>query len=157
LSISKKGVGIKELKDLRHNLPKIWRKFKAHHPGELKEFDAVISELHRLEEIRYPTPDFKGMLSECYSKPNLRRSGPMARTGALSVGRIVQVHPAGAPFRRGEEKSVFRFGGSAIVVFGEPGTWHPSDDLLKHTKEGVETLVRPRGSAGGILTDWSTG
>jgi phosphatidylserine decarboxylase len=62
--------------------------------------------------------------------------------GALSVGRIVQVHPLDAPFQRGEEKSVFRFGGSAIVVFGEPGTWRPSDDLLEHTKEGVETLVR---------------
>lgn len=62
--------------------------------------------------------------------------------GALSVGRIVQVHPLDAPFERGEEKSVFRFGGSAIVVFGEPGMWRPSDDLLAHTKEGVETLVR---------------
>jgi phosphatidylserine decarboxylase len=62
--------------------------------------------------------------------------------GALSVGRIAQVHPLDAPFRRGEEKSVFRFGGSAIVVFGEPGTWRPSDDLLEHTKEGVETLVQ---------------
>jgi phosphatidylserine decarboxylase len=62
--------------------------------------------------------------------------------GALSVGRIVQVHPLDAPFQRGEEKSVFRFGGSAIVVFGEPGMWRPSDDLLEHTKEGVETLVR---------------
>ncbi len=62
--------------------------------------------------------------------------------GALSVGRIVQVHPLDAPFQRGEEKSVFRFGGSAIVVFGEPGMWRPSDDLVAHTKEGVETLVR---------------
>jgi phosphatidylserine decarboxylase len=62
--------------------------------------------------------------------------------GALSVGRIAQVHPLDAPFQRGEEKSVFRFGGSAIVVFGEPGLWRPSDDLLKNTKEGVETLVR---------------
>jgi phosphatidylserine decarboxylase len=62
--------------------------------------------------------------------------------GALSVGRIVQAHPLDAPFQRGEEKSVFRFGGSAIVVFGEPGMWRPSDDLLEHTKEGVETLVR---------------
>jgi hypothetical protein len=35
-----------------------------------------------------------------------------------------------------------RFGGSAIVVFGEPGMWRPSGDLLEHTKEGVETLVR---------------
>jgi phosphatidylserine decarboxylase len=61
--------------------------------------------------------------------------------GALSVGRA-QVHPLDAPFQRGEEKSVFRFGGSAIVVFGEPGTWRPSDDLLAYTKEGIETLVR---------------
>jgi phosphatidylserine decarboxylase len=62
--------------------------------------------------------------------------------GALSVGRIVQVHPLDAAFERGAEKSAFRFGGSAIVVFGEPGKWRPSDDLLEHTKEGVETLVR---------------
>src|SRR5438132_7198616 len=62
--------------------------------------------------------------------------------GALSVGRIVQVHPLDAPFQRGEEKSVFRFGGSAIVVFGQPGMWRPSDDLLAHTTEGVETFVR---------------
>jgi phosphatidylserine decarboxylase len=62
--------------------------------------------------------------------------------GAMSVGRIVQVHPLDTPFQRGEEKSVFKFGGSAIVVFGEPGMWRPADDLLTHTKEGVETLVR---------------
>jgi phosphatidylserine decarboxylase len=62
--------------------------------------------------------------------------------GALSVGRIVQMHPCDTPFRRGEEKSVFKFGGSAIVVFGEPAAWRPSDDLLQHTTEGLETLVR---------------
>jgi Phosphatidylserine decarboxylase len=62
--------------------------------------------------------------------------------GALSVGRIVQVHPLDAPFQRGEEKSVFRFGGSAIAVFGEPGKWAPSVDLLAHTKDGAETFVR---------------
>jgi phosphatidylserine decarboxylase len=62
--------------------------------------------------------------------------------GALSVGRIVQVHPLDAPFRRGMEKSAFRFGGSAIVVFGEPGRWRPFDDLLEHTRRGIETFVR---------------
>jgi phosphatidylserine decarboxylase len=62
--------------------------------------------------------------------------------GAMSVGRIVQVHPLDTPFQRGEEKSVFKFGGSAVVVFGEPGLWRPVDDLLDHTKGGVETLVR---------------
>jgi phosphatidylserine decarboxylase len=62
--------------------------------------------------------------------------------GALSVGRIVQVHPLGQTFRRGAEKSVFRFGGSAIVVFGEPGAWRPSSDLVENTLRCVETLVR---------------
>jgi phosphatidylserine decarboxylase len=62
--------------------------------------------------------------------------------GALSVGRIMQVHPLEKSFRRGEEKSVFRFGGSAIVVFGQEGAWRPCDDLLGQTQNGVETVVR---------------
>jgi phosphatidylserine decarboxylase len=62
--------------------------------------------------------------------------------GALSVGRIVQVHPTNAPFARGDEKSVFRFGGSAIVVFGQAGTWRPWEDILENTREGTETLLR---------------
>ena len=72
---------------------------------------------------------------------NFGRLG-FVEVGALSVGRIAQVHPLDSPFKRGEEKSVFRFGGSAIVVFGEAGKWCPSADLLKHTQENVETLVR---------------
>lgn len=62
--------------------------------------------------------------------------------GALSVGRIVQIHPTDRRYARGAEKSVFKFGGSAVVVFGERGAWRPSDDILKYTKENVETLVR---------------
>jgi phosphatidylserine decarboxylase len=68
--------------------------------------------------------------------------------GALSVGRIVQTHPLDTLFQRGEEKSVFKFGGSAIVVFGEPGLWQPSSDLLTHTQEGIETLVQLGGPIG---------
>jgi phosphatidylserine decarboxylase len=62
--------------------------------------------------------------------------------GAMSVGRIVQVHPRETAFQRGAEKSVFKFGGSAIVVFGEPGKWRPADDILRHTGQNIETLVR---------------
>lgn len=62
--------------------------------------------------------------------------------GAMSVGRIVQVHPTETEFHRGEEKSVFKFGGSAIVVFGEVRAWRPADDILEHTAKGIETLVR---------------
>ena len=62
--------------------------------------------------------------------------------GALSVGRIVQKHPFDRPFKRGDEKAVFKFGGSAVVLFGEPGKWIPSDDILAHTRENKESLVR---------------
>jgi phosphatidylserine decarboxylase len=62
--------------------------------------------------------------------------------GALSVGRVVQIHPLDVPFGRGAEKSAFRFGGSAIVMFGEPQAWRPSEDLLEHTAKSIETLVR---------------
>jgi phosphatidylserine decarboxylase len=60
--------------------------------------------------------------------------------GALSVGRIVQVHKK-ERFRRGEEKSVFKFGGSAVVLFGEKGAWEPASDILAHTKQGMETYI----------------
>jgi Phosphatidylserine decarboxylase len=73
-----------------------------------------------------------------------RNFGKMAfvEVGALSVGRIVQVHPFDAPYYRGQEKSVFRFGGSAIVVFGQAEAWRPVDDILSHTRDGIETLIR---------------
>jgi phosphatidylserine decarboxylase len=62
--------------------------------------------------------------------------------GALSVGRIVQKHWLDKPFHRGDEKAVFKFGGSAVIVFGEPAAWKPSDDILAHTRENMETLIR---------------
>jgi phosphatidylserine decarboxylase len=62
--------------------------------------------------------------------------------GAMTVGRVSQTHPLDAPFRRGDEKAVFKFGGSAIALFGEPDKWRPSDDVLQRTQEGVETLIR---------------
>ena len=62
--------------------------------------------------------------------------------GALSVGRIGQVHCPDKPFQRAEEKSVFRFGGSAIAVFGQAGRWLPSADVRENTARGIETMLR---------------
>ena len=62
--------------------------------------------------------------------------------GALGVGRIIQTHDEAEPFQRGEEKGMFLFGGSTVMVFGEPGAWMPSADLLEKTGEGVESFVR---------------
>jgi phosphatidylserine decarboxylase len=64
-----------------------------------------------------------------------------AEIGAMTVGRIVQVHPVDIAFERGAEKSFFCFGGSAIVVFGEKGAWTPSDDILSFTQKNTETRI----------------
>jgi phosphatidylserine decarboxylase len=66
----------------------------------------------------------------------------MVEVGAMNVGKIVQTHPTGAPFHRGDEKGYFCFGGSTILLFGEAGGWVPSTDLLEQTALERETLVR---------------
>jgi phosphatidylserine decarboxylase len=62
--------------------------------------------------------------------------------GALCVGKIVQTHPTETNFRRGDEKGYFLFGGSTVILLGEPGKWKPDAEILKQSLEGRETLVR---------------
>lgn len=61
--------------------------------------------------------------------------------GATCVGHIVQSHSLEKPFCRGDEKGYFLFGGSTVILLGEPGRWNPDGDLLEQTKAGRETLV----------------
>lgn len=69
--------------------------------------------------------------------------------GALCVGKIVQTHPStglsgstSPSFERGDEKGYFLFGGSTVIVLGQPGVWRPDADLLEQTLRGQECLVR---------------
>ncbi|OGQ96465.1 MAG: hypothetical protein A2284_06075 [Deltaproteobacteria bacterium RIFOXYA12_FULL_61_11] len=62
--------------------------------------------------------------------------------GAAMVGRIVQHHPSGAVVHRGEEKGFFQFGGSTIILILQPGIAVLDEDIVSHSGEGFETLVR---------------
>lgn len=62
--------------------------------------------------------------------------------GALMVGKIVQNHPRGHQFKRGEEKGYFEFGGSTLIQLFMPNQIVPDEDLLTHSAEGIETLVQ---------------
>lgn len=61
--------------------------------------------------------------------------------GAICVGRIIQSHTA-PTFNRGDEKGYFLFGGSTVIVIGEPGRFEFDSDLLERSASGMETLVR---------------
>jgi phosphatidylserine decarboxylase len=72
-----------------------------------------------------------------------RNFGKLAyiEVGAMCVGKIIQSHTAPA-FARGDEKGYFLFGGSTVIVLGQPGRWEPDPELLRKTEERRETLVR---------------
>ena len=61
--------------------------------------------------------------------------------GAICVGKIIQSHHY-KNFNRGDEKGYFLFGGSTVIVQGEPGKWKPSEDILEKTSNQQEVLVQ---------------
>lgn len=61
--------------------------------------------------------------------------------GATCVGKIKQTHESDA-FKRGDEKGMFLFGGSTVIVIGESGKWKMDQRLLDNTKNAVETYIK---------------
>lgn len=61
--------------------------------------------------------------------------------GAICVGKIVQSH-TGENFKRGDEKGYFLFGGSTVILLGEPGKWRPANDLLEWSAKGKEVYLK---------------
>jgi len=62
--------------------------------------------------------------------------------GATCVGKIMQSFDESKPFKKGDEKGYFLFGGSTVVVCGEKDKWMPSEDMLSNTKKGIETYIQ---------------
>ena len=66
----------------------------------------------------------------------------LMEVGALMVGKINNHEEDSAQVKRGDEKGMFEFGGSTIVVMTEPGMTEPDKDIIQNTKVQVETLVK---------------
>ena len=43
---------------------------------------------------------------------------------------------------RGEEKGMFLFGGSTVIVIGESGRWLPESSIIENTDNGLETYLK---------------
>lgn len=61
--------------------------------------------------------------------------------GALMVGKI-RNHQCSGPVHRGQEKGLFEFGGSTVVLMLEHDRLLPDADLIKNSDAGEETIVK---------------
>jgi hypothetical protein len=90
-ALAKKGKDLAYLKQFNHRLSDIWTDFKAHHRGDVTEFDAPILELDRFEEIRYPDSILeKGMKSQIglVNPPAANTANTVQPTYALWLGQV---------------------------------------------------------------------
>ena len=68
--------------------------------------------------------------------------------GALLVGKIKNHHGPGS-VRRGEEKGMFLYGGSTVIVLLEEGRAHLPEELYRATENQIETPVKMGQRIGG--------
>jgi len=61
--------------------------------------------------------------------------------GALIVGKIVNLHEEHS-FKKGDEKGMFEFGGSTIVLLVKENTINIDEEILENTMHGLETIVK---------------
>ena len=61
--------------------------------------------------------------------------------GAMLVGNIKNYHGPGT-VRRGEEKGMFLYGGSTVIILLEGGRAHLPEELYQATENQIETLVK---------------
>lgn len=66
----------------------------------------------------------------------------MIEVGAMCVGSVVQTFVPHVPHKRGDEKGLFLFGGSTVIVLYEPERVKADEDILQHSRLGVEAIVK---------------
>ena len=62
--------------------------------------------------------------------------------GATMVGSIFQSFLPGRAVAKGEEKGLFKFGGSCVITLFQPGKIKFDADLVRHGAEGLEVYAR---------------
>jgi phosphatidylserine decarboxylase len=58
------------------------------------------------------------------------------------VGSIFQTFSPSRPAVKGEEKGLFKFGGSCVITIFQAGRIKLDDDLVSHSAEGIEVYAR---------------
>lgn len=102
-------------------------------PGVYHTVNPIAGEHYRI--YRENTREYSLLESENFG------SVLMMEVGAAMVGRIVNHHGA-QQVLRGQEKGLFEFGGSTVILCMQKDRVLPDEDLLRNTANGAETVVR---------------
>lgn len=65
----------------------------------------------------------------------------LSEIGATMVGGIKQTYSPNTDVKKGQEKGYFFFGGSSCIMLFEKGKINIDEDILKNSKNGIETKV----------------
>lgn len=66
----------------------------------------------------------------------------MIEVGATNVGSIIETYVSDRPVVKGEEKGLFKFGGSCVITFFQKGRIQLDADLRENSARGLETYIR---------------
>lgn len=125
--------------------PVDYHRFHFPDNGQISEHYRVPGVLHSVNPLALRSnPDIFAINERQVTILETQNFGKLAyvEVGAICVGKIVQTRPMVGSFKRGEQKGYFLFGGSTVIVLGEPGKWKPDDVLLEKTKQGMEVYQK---------------
>lgn len=78
----------------------------------------------------------------CLLKTKNFKTVLVMEVGALMVGKINNYHSGKYHVARGDEKGLFEFGGSTIILLLEPGAAVIDPDILANSESQTETIVK---------------
>lgn len=109
--------------------------------GSIEDHYRIKGKLHTVSSFSKDHKIYKENTREI-SLINSEHFGEMFQieVGALLVGRINNHYPS--HFKKGEEKGFFEPGGSTIIILVKGDKIWVDSDILRHSKEGIETQVK---------------
>lgn len=111
--------------------------------GEVSAPVRIPGVLHTVNPVANDVYPIYKMNAREYCVLHTERAGDilMMEVGALFVGKI-RNYPVNGPVKKGQEKGMFEFGGSTVVLLLQKDRVKPDEDLLRNTDEGFETIIK---------------
>jgi len=118
--------------------------------GEIITRKSIKGKLHTVKPIACQTLDVFCQNSREYTILETKTFGKIIQmeVGALLVGKICN-HNISNSFKRGEEKGMFRFGGSTVILLFKKEVITVDCAIYETTGQGMETIVKMGSRIGG--------